>query len=354
MSAVFLGVGVWLALAGFALQARIKVRMPANLGDKLKVIASRGEVHEFIDFLTAYPAIKASTIVDANDNTLLHMLAEQNQAEMIAYTQVLDINHHSINIKNKDGIDPIELATAQGSDAAQRVLTAVARNVDVMLPERVAKVSNRAIAKAVGDGDEVSARILTEALLCKIASEDKKPGDAVSKALSEPLGVAISKHQNDIFDFLVDTSYPYYESLDRLTMVAVQSDNDHAVQFFINYRHSTTDRLTDLLGAAVYWRAVKVARVLAEAGADGREWSQMLRLLTGYGAEVSRYHQRELEKLDLEQFASSTATTIIATLHWQAFVGMTANVRSYHYAVAISRNSLPTFTLRSRLKQCVI
>ena len=185
-----------------------------------------------------------------------------------------------------------------------------------MLPERVDKVSNRAIAKAVGDGDEVSAIILTEALVWKIASEDKKPGDAVSKALSEPLGVAISKHQNDIFDFLVDTSYPYYESLDRLTMVAVQSDNDHAVQFFINYRHSTTDRLTDLLGAAVYWRAVKVARVLAEAGADvrgsidpvlkgakkdrdGREWSQMLRLLTGYGAEVSRYHQRELEKLDL-------------------------------------------------------
>ena len=88
MRAVFLGVGVWLALAGFALQAGVKVRMPASLGDKLKVIARNGEVHEFIDFLTAYPAIKASTIVDANDNTLLHMLAEQNQAEMIAYTQV--------------------------------------------------------------------------------------------------------------------------------------------------------------------------------------------------------------------------------------------------------------------------
>ena len=234
---------------------------------------------------------------------------------MIAYTQVFDRNHHRISIKNKDGIDPIELATTQGNDAAQRVLTAVARSSDVVLAERVDMVSKDAIAKAVKDGDEASVRILTEALVWKIVSEDEKPREAVELALSSPLRAAVDFHQNDIFDFLVDTASPYYKSVQRLMEHATRVDNDHALQFFLNHNHSGRDRLTELLNAAAAFGSIKVARILAEAGADVRgsidqvirsareknskDWTQMLRLLTEHGAEVSRYQQKELTKLDV-------------------------------------------------------
>ena len=67
-----------------------------------------------------------------------------------------------------------------------------------MLAERVDMVSKDAIAKAVKDGDEASVRILTEALVWKIVSEDEKPREAVELALSSPLRAAVDFHQNDI------------------------------------------------------------------------------------------------------------------------------------------------------------
>ena len=92
-------------------------------------------------------------------------------------------------------------------------------------------------------------------------------------------------------------------------------DNDHALQFFLNHNHSGRDHLTELLNAAAAFGSIKVARILAEAGADVRgsidqvihsareknskDWTQMLRLLTEHGAEVSRYQQKELTKLDV-------------------------------------------------------
>lgn len=315
MRTVLLCVGVWLALAGFALQAnRVKVRMPASLGDKFKGIARSGEVHEFIDFLAAYPTIKASTIVDAHDNSILHVLAQYNQAVMIAYTQVLDRNHHHIHIKNKHGIDPIELATKRGNVAAQRILTVVGRETDVLIDEIVDRVSSRAIKKAVHDGDESTTIILTEALVWKIATEDiEEKTSAITKALAAPLIAAISSHHNGIFDFLVDTAYPGYKDVETRVEQAVAVDNDHALQFFLKNTH--VGNLTELLNAAAFWGSLKTARILAEDGADvrgsieqviraarepsnkGKDWPlQMLRLLNDYGAEVSRYQRRELEK----------------------------------------------------------
>lgn len=77
------------AIVGLGLQAaspRGLVYAPSGLAEQVRAFIARNAAHEFQRLFELYPQLSASTITDAEGNTLLHLLARADQSEMIAIT----------------------------------------------------------------------------------------------------------------------------------------------------------------------------------------------------------------------------------------------------------------------------
>ena len=218
-----------LVLAGLGLQAKSGfdvVYAPTGLNKEVERIISRDTVHEFIRLLENYPQLNGSTIIDGEGNSLLHILAEAGQNEMIAITHFFSYGEHTVSIENNKGETPLDVAG--DFIQTQRLLEAMGESTKGSAP----------ITVATQRGDLESVKVLVKALSWKISSQkveyrvsDRRgrtgrriypPG--FDDLLKEPLKAAIAAHEDEIFNFLFDlalTDSPdglEYANVDRFSL----------------------------------------------------------------------------------------------------------------------------------------
>ena len=264
-----------------------KFKVPPDLGSKIVSLASKGEVQGYIDILQAYPYLQDDTVVDDKNNTILHVLAEHNQAEMIAFTHLLgrnslqrDSNGFTIESENNSGQKPLDVASSLDNDAAHKILTLIRHpnGPDGRFGE--SKSVEDIIAQAVSEGEEELLRTMVEALVWKTFSEygdlDAVVNDTVFKALDH----AIRGHHNSIFDYLVallpDNS-PVLQThgLPEIIIggkylldLAIKWDNAHAAKYYFDRNDHRSSPIWRLERAAEYGAVRVAAVILLEEGVD--------------------------------------------------------------------------------------
>lgn len=221
---VFWCASMWLVFASSALLA-MRITAPSGLDTKVKGIASNSNVLEFIHLLKEFPLIQADTVITNNGDTVLKMLEEYNQAEMLAH-----LHWHS---EHNWGIYGYPLKNP--------------------------------IAKAAGSGDLESTIILTDALRWQLANTDRKidetPTLAEAKFLMPALDIALKEQNDPISNYLLEKA-DYH----RYMVHAVRLNYLHLAKYLIEHSLSTID--DEWLYDAVSKGHVEMVNLLIEAGAD--------------------------------------------------------------------------------------
>lgn len=292
MRAIFWGIGVLLVFVSFTVQA-IRLTAPSGLGTKVKAIASNSDVLEFIHLLQTYPFMQEDTVITARGDTVLKVLEQHNQVEMLAHL------HWHVN-----------------------------KDWSIDTPP-----TKNSIEEAVRSGDLESTKILTNALTWQLASSDKVtlPERAAAKFLMPALNTSLQVLNEDISNYLlemIDNPPSYLSEAVKLNYVHLVKYITIQTPVAIEGRwlfdiasegHVEMTRVLIEAGADVDWHAVRksyppyrfegesvIEKVLDEAlhaktkGKQIDHYLEVIKILIDNGARIHRSDKKTLKKLGVE------------------------------------------------------
>lgn len=234
-------VGMVLALVGFGLQAgKITVKAPSGFGNELRRIVSSGTALEFISFLDTYPQLKADTVIDANDKTVLQALQEADQKEMLAHFLWRD-----------------------------RSLTHFFER------DRYVFSDKSPLHAAVHDGDLETVQALTDALIWNIAARgyDDIDSSVAHVLLRSVLPVSVREHQNHIFDYLVAlTGGNDFHDRYKYLRAAVNSSNYYVISYAIKQGLLSRNNYIQFMIIAAKNGDLRMVRLLIEGAGEDVDW----------------------------------------------------------------------------------
>lgn len=293
MSLKCLGIMACLGLySAVSLAQTSSLVFPANINKELfSKIVAQGNVKQFTYLLQHLPSWDINvSYVDKKGNTVLHLLTQHGQAEMIALAEIMLDTKVNAQVTNNEGLSVMQLAEGCGDSKVCSLLRSLQGGG-----------SWKSLIHAIEANEPEAVLTLLQA---NRYLEDKEIGSIIPS--SDPderkdkrlylMERTIEKNFNEAYDFLVKNNFPH--SFDHID-IALKYSNAHVIRYLFNNGYygkkyiyeaikgssidvvntildigeSKNDKFnySKLLDVALQERRFNVAKILIERGAEVKE-----------------------------------------------------------------------------------